>query len=125
MAETLLDEAPGLDLRVADHEVHDAAGHLGDELPLLGLLFVSEWLGVDGIGLVHIHTLWALLLDPLEGLLVLLWVVDSLFDSPEKLGHVNPLSPDAKVVLHELGVNVGTGNAHAHATDVQVGLVPH
>ena len=106
--------------RVAVHEVAGDERHLGDELPPVLVL-----LGVLPLRRVPVLALLEVLADPLVRLLVLLGIVDTLFDATGELGHVDVLVAHAEVGAEEVGVDNGARDAHGDGAHGQVGLTLH
>ena len=116
-----------IQLGVAVENVPDDQSHLGEELPILvrrDHLGLADHLRQVFAG-VDIQALVAVGLDPGDGLLVLLVVVDLQGDAAGNLGHVHPLGADAQVLLEHTGVAIAACNAHGHTAHVDVGLVLH
>ena len=129
VADLLLLKACGQVL-VALDQILDDAVHLDRELPLLLFFFGGE---LDAAGLaeefhgfgVVVAAFLAVRLRPCQRLFIRLMVVDALLHAAEDLDFVNGLDAQTQIFLHELLVDDGAADAHAHGTDLEVALAAH
>ena len=114
-------------LGVAIQDIPHDHGHFGDELPVLAggdhLGFGND-LGQVFAG-VAVKALLAVGLHPGQGPVVFRVVVDLQRDAADDLGHIYPFRADAQILLEQGDVAVAAGDAHGHAAQVYIGLVPH
>ena len=129
MADGFFNEACGQVL-VALDQILDDAVHLDREFPLLlffflckldAALFAEE---VDVFGVV-VAAFLAVRLRPCQRLFIRLMVVDAFLHAAEDLDLVNGLDAQTQIFLHELLVDDGAADAHAHGTDLEVALAAH
>lgn len=118
-AQRFLVEAHFAELGVALHNVAADDGHLADEFPFRFLLLRRM-----GPRVVVVPGL-AVGLGPGQRLLVFLLIVDAQIDAAEDFAHIHPLGADAEILLHQIRVEEGTGNAHGHRTNTHIGFVAH
>ena len=118
------------EILVALDQILDDAVHLDRELPLLlffflckldAALFAEEF---HGFGVV-VAAFLAVRLRPCQRLFIRLMVVDALLHAAEDLDLVNGLDAQTQIFLHELLVDDGAADAHAHGTDLEVALAAH
>ena len=122
VAQGFLPEAQFLELGIALQEVADDQGHLHDEGPVRVLLLP----GLLEVGPVaDVVVFLAVGLRPGEGLLEFLVVVDAPVHAADDLHLVDAFAAHSKVVLEEVRIHDGAGDAHADGADGQVRLAPH
>ena len=122
VAQGFLPEAQLLEFGIALQEVTDDESHFHDESPVLVLLFPAL-LEVGTVADVVI--LLAMGLRPGKGFLEFLGVVDAPVHAADDLHLVDAFAAHPEVVLEEVRIHDGTGDAHADGADGQVRLAPH
>ena len=113
MAVGFLEKPLSAQVGVADHEVADDHGHLDAHGP--GLVLAVA--GMPHVGGVDVRAFLAVGLDPFEGPLEFGVGVDPLLEAAVDLAHVDGLVAHAEVVLEEVRVDDGAGDAHRDRAD--------
>ncbi len=108
---------------VALHQVAHDHGHLHHKLPVavLGGAGFLLFRDVDVLAFVHL----AVLFGPCHGAGEFLFIVYAFGHTAHDLGHVHRLIAHAQIFLEEVGIDHGSGYAHGHAAERQIGLAPH
>ncbi len=108
---------------VALHQVAHDHGHLHHKLPVavLGGAGFLLFRDVDVLAFVHL----AVLFGPCHGAGEFLFIVYAFGHTAHDLSHVHRLIAHAQIFLEEVGIDHGSGYAHGHAAERQIGLAPH